>query len=299
MRRRTFLATGATLLVGAFAGCSRPASSLRMTALTDAALVDRVSAGGDELSDRDRDLVAEAVADGTATRVGSRPPFHREHPVEYESSFYDLSWTETGERPGTAVTVEVDYDGDASGRRTVAYGDLSERDRSLLAGLFPARTERRESEGYDVGVGGTYTRDERERSVLVGGGYEAIRYDGTAYPISVETERATLTVYRYEATEIAANREALLERVRRDHQFALDALSSAEREVVEAAVEDGYSSDTESGGFESLLDRFREQTPVDSHGSESTLDAEYLVEYRGETYWAALRYDPERLTTTA
>ncbi|MWG34392.1 hypothetical protein [Halomarina oriensis] len=299
MRRRTFLATGATLLVGALAGCSRPASSLRMTAVTDAELLDRVSAGGDELSDRDRELVAETVADGTATRVGRHPPFHRDLPVEYESSFYAVSWAETGERPGTAVTVEVDYDGDASGRRTVAYEALSERDRSLLSGLFPPRTERREDEGYDVGVGGTYTETERERSVLVDGGYEAVRYDGTAYPTAVETDPTTLTVYRYEATEIAADREALLDRVRTDHRFVLDDLSSAERDVVETAVEDGYSSDSESAGFESLLDRFREESPVDSHGREGTVDAEYLVRYRDETYWADLHYDPERLTTAA
>lgn len=299
MRRRTFLATGATLLVGALAGCSRPASSLRMTPVSDADLLDRTSANPDELSDRDQTLVVEAVENGTATRVGSRPPFHRELPVEYESAFYDLSWTKAGERAGTAVTVEVDYDGDTSGLSTVAYGDLSERDRTVVSGLFPPPTTERDGEGYDLGVGGTYTDAQREQSVLVGGDVEAIRYDGTAYPVRIETERTTLTVYRYEATAVAPDRETFLAGVRHGHQFTLADLTTAEREVVEAALDDGYESDQESAGFESLLDRFREQTPVSHDRYESAVDAAYLLRYDGETYWADLHYDPQRLTTTA
>lgn len=290
MDRRRALAVGGLLVLAVLAGCSAAGSLDLQRATDDAELASQVSrstALPEEGPTHERKLVREAIENGSATASGRAPPVEQGLPFAHEGRYYDLSWTVTDRQPGTAVDVAIDYNGTAPDDATVAYESLSARDRETLDRLLPPRTDRRE-EGYDFGVHVTYNATERNRSVLLSGEYDAVRYEGETYPVDVgDTEQVTTETYRYTATVVANSSGEYASQLREEYLFALSGLSERERAVVEEAVDDTYyAEDTDDEAFRSVLETFQRHEAIRQGEYRGT----WLVRYDGEVYLAELSY---------
>ncbi|MFB6159716.1 MAG: hypothetical protein ABEJ61_00895 [Haloferacaceae archaeon] len=289
MLRRRSLAVGGLLLLVVLAGCSAAGSLSMQSAADDATLAAAASRSPPpvgEASDGER-VVREAIENGSATVEGRSPPVESGLPFEHDGRYYNLSWSVVDRRPGTSVRVGVDYNGTAPDAATVAYGELSNADRAMLAGALPRQTDNLR-EGPDFGVAATYSGTERDRSVLLDGEYGAVRYEGETYPVTVEdTERVTIESYRYIATEVADSSAAYAGQLRSAYLFTLSGLSDAERAVVEAAIDDTYYADSsDDEAFRAVLEIFRRHDAVRRTEYRGT----WLVSYEGESYVAELSY---------
>lgn len=278
------------LLVVPLAGCSA-AGSIGMTAVDDTELAEYgsrslPSADRPEATER-RELVREAVRNGSATANGTSPPVDAAGlPFAVDGAYYELSAETLGTHTHARVGLRIDYDGTTDGE-AVAVEDLSAADRELVAAVLPPRSDRR-TEGHDSGTGLRYTDAEVERSVLLREDYDAVVYGGERDPIRVDRRRGTVTEYRYTATAIAPNAAAYVDSIRSLCQFALSGLSGAEREVVDEAIDGGYYADSADGeAFAAVLGRFRSRDAVVAGGYAGA----WVVRYRGTVHWADLRYD--------
>ncbi|WP_123537507.1 hypothetical protein [Halosimplex salinum] len=291
MRRRTVLALALVALLAGLSGCSAE-GSLSLTPVDDRGLAEEASNSlpTDAPPDDDRVVVRRAVENGSATAIGERPPVDEQLPFRHEGRFYALDYAESGTAPGYDVGIRIDYNASSVDGTVVDYEDLPAVDRETLEFVITRDRpgDERLEPGYDVGVGATYTEGDAESSVLVPTQeYDAVRYDGETYPVDVEAERETLTVYRYEATEVAESHEVYADSLRERHEFELSRLSDAEREVVGGALNDTYwVEDDDNEAFDSLVDRFRAQEPVE----ETDYRGSYVVRYDGQLYWAEVDY---------
>ncbi|MEF8852926.1 MAG: hypothetical protein V5A28_10970 [Haloarculaceae archaeon] len=274
-------------LLAVTAGCSA-AGSLSMEPVDDAELAREASV---ELPDGPDDaVVRRAVENGTATVVDRRPPVTEQLPFRHEGRFYAVNYTETGTEPGYDVSVRIDYNASSVDGEVVDYADLPAVDRRLLADALERTDlpEERLQEGYDFGVGRTYTESEGETSALVEGPtVDAVRYEGEVYPVDVSVESTTLMVYRYEATLVADSPDAYAGQLRDRYAFTLSGLSEAERGVVEEARNDTfYAENDDNEGFASLVERFRDRRAVE----ETEYSGSFVVRYDGQLYWVGVDY---------
>jgi len=276
------------------AGCSA-AGSLTMTDVDERPLAEQASRDADRLADRDAEtgqVLERAIENGTATTTGTHPPVRDGLPLAHEGAYYDVSTTAAGTEPATRVGFRVDYDADPAnltGLR-VAYEDLPAVDREALAGAVPPddAVERR-VEGFDLGGSAVYDASEADRSRLATDEREyVVVHDGAEYRLAVESvESTTLTTYRVSATEVAGSSAAYTDRLVDEHAFTLSGLNGSEREVVAGAIEGSYHAEsTDDAAFRSIVERFRRHGAVRS----DEYRGEYVVRYRGELYWAELRY---------
>lgn len=293
MRRRRYLATTAALVAAPFAGCAHPRVVLTMDDVADSDIARRVSRTVDAHPEASA-IVADAVENGSTTVSGRRRPLETDRPVAYGGAYYELSATETGQRETTEYSISIDYDpgtpvdGDAT-----AYEELADVDRSALDGLLPPPGDPPSGDGYDFGVGRTFSEEELEASALVPDpAYDAVVFDGTRYPIRVgEGHTVTVSDYRYEADEVAADAATFAETIRSEYLFDLAGLSESEREIVEEAVDGGYYDGSTTDAFESLARRFRAHDAVEADEG----GGEWLVRYDGTEYWAELQHPPSAL----
>jgi hypothetical protein len=290
MDRRTVLGFALVALLAITAGCSAD-GSLRMQPVDDEGLADEASNDlAEQRPDRDSNIVTRAIQNGSATAVDDRPPVDEELPFRYQGRFYDLSYTEAGTEPGYDVGVEIDYNASSVDGEVVDYADLPAVDRRALAYLVQREWARGDTlqPGYDFGTGTVYTEEEAATSVLVPDQeYDAIRYEGEVYPIGVDAGEETLTVYRYEATQVAESHEAYAADLRDRYEWELSGLNESERDIVESALNDThYVEESDDAAFASLVDRFR------AHESVEAVDyrGSYVVRYDGQLYWAEMDY---------
>jgi hypothetical protein len=294
-----YLTLAVLLAVLALAGCGEPAGELAMTEVTDAELADRASIDTASLSDDPRALVGETVENGSTTRTGSNPPFDPSLSIAYEGRYYNVSYTVAEEVEATRYSIELTrVDGDVGGG--VALADLPQVDREALDGLLAGPLRNTESES--AGIAAVYTDAEAADSRLVPEpDVEFVVHEGTRYRVEVTGSRAaTVTTYRYEATELAAADAAFADYLRERYLFTLGDLSDAEREIVEQAAGSEYQeSDESSEAFRSLARRLQSHRGIteDQFSDGEYYGGRYLVEYDGTVYWTTVRLrDP--LTTT-
>jgi len=281
LRRRTFLATACAAGFGTLAGCAHPNAVLTMDSVDDSTVAERYAQTTSPDSEQYA-LLGRAVENGSATTDGTRPPFDTDRPYAYEGSFYRLSVTETERLDGTRVTVEVDY-ATAENERGTPLDEFPPTDRDLLSKLFPPEEDR--NDGPEMGASAVYTPEEADGSRLVNEDVSAIRYEGAAYPVTVETQPADRYRYRVETTQVADDAATYGVELKREYLFTLSGLSEAEREVVAEAIDEGYYASSGSDAFESVARRFLDHEPlVGDHAEEG----QYLVRYEGTDYWADL-----------
>lgn len=280
---------GGLLLLAVLAGCSA-AGSLTMQQVNDVELAEEASRSTslpEEGPVREERLAKRAIENGSTTAQGRDPPVESGLPFAHGGRYYNLSWTVTDREEATAVDVAIDYNGSATSGEAVAYESLTARDRAVLEQLLPPRTDHR-TDGYDFGVGATYTRTQANRSVLLDGEHDAVGYEGETYPVEVDDSRTvTVRTYRYTATVVANSSSEYAEQLREEHLFTLSGLSQDERQVVEEAIDDRYyAEDTDDVAFRSVLERFRGHEAI----AEDEYEGLWVVGYDGEVYVAELSY---------
>lgn len=272
----------------------RPAALLRMQAVTDAAVGHRGTRPGSEYGSEGRLVVREAVENGTKTVEAAFPPVRGGPPVLYDGQVYRFTYEATAERPATLYFWDLEPTDDASADETVPFEDLPEvdRERFRLSGLADGQAGDR----TPIDVGGTfrYADADVERSALVPtperpvvewGSDRRARFSVTGS----SDEDVTLVTYQYAAERLASSAAEYGRRLRRQYAFELSGLTDDERDLVERALEGGYSverGETPPDAFESLADRFGEHDAVDP--GRGGVSGEYLLEYEGEVYWARL-----------
>jgi hypothetical protein len=280
MRRRRVLAGGAAAVSTVLAGCAHPAVVLDMDDASSSDIADEVSATVDAGSVEAR-VLADAIANGSATRRGRTDLFYGDDPVRFDGAFYDVTVTELDTETVTVYEVRLDFDpADATpDRGEIAYRDLPAVDRERLAPLVSR--DHPTSDGYDVGFEYGTASDHPNESVLVPDQqYDIVVHDGDPIRVAVETDTGTESEYRYEATEVAASVDTYADRIQDRYLFTLAGLSESEREVVQNAIDGGHFTDNDA--FQSVVDRIR-------HHDGITVDDFYgtwLLEYDGVDYLA-------------
>ncbi|EMA00884.1 hypothetical protein SAMN05443574_101310 [Haloarcula vallismortis] len=279
MRRRRFLASGATLLSVAVAGCGHPAVVLDMDDATAADIADEVSMSPDPTS-AEHTVVSAAIENGTATRRGRNELFDQIDTVRIDETFYDVSETPLESNEVTVYEVRIDFDPADSTPEigAVDYEELPEADRQRLDPII-SDDNPPSGDGYDVGVGYGTAEEVGDGSVFVPEQqYDIIVHDGDRYRLTVSTRTTTETEYRYEVTEVASGVDSFADQIRDRYLFTLTGLSEAEREVVEEAIDGGYFQDDKA--FRSVTDRIREHDGIEVTDSYGT----WLLSYEQVDY---------------
>lgn len=242
----------------------------------------------DAVRDDDRAAIRAVTQNETRVLEDRRyRPVATDEPIHVDGVVYRLDATVVDSREVPRLDVGIDYDpaeGDTT-VRTVRLEELPERDRELLTELLDPDDHRR-VEGYDVNRTAPYERP--ERSELLDGPL-LVEYEGERYRVAA-TRRGTVTFedFRYTAERVATT-AAYGERVRQTHEFRLDGLDANETAILESAREETYYAESEDdAGFQALVERFtaRDEDAVRREQSYGN----WIVEWRGETYWVGLRF---------
>lgn len=288
MRRRRFLLAGGALLAGPLAGCVHPPNVLTMDAVSDAELAERTAQHVPNDADQ-RAAIHQAAENGSATFWSSAPRLDEETPVGVNGSYYRVSHTEIDSRERTAYDVKIQYDpGDWTPEYgAIAYDELPAVDRAAFGTLVTRADEHdRESDGFDVGAGDAYADLNVSESVFVPEQqYDAVTYEGETVRVAIDADARRVEHWRLELSPVADSAAEYARQVRDEYLFALSGLSSAEREIVEQAIDGGYYEST-TDAFESLVDR------LESHRAFEKDDfwGEWLVRYDGTDYWTYAEY---------
>ena len=279
MRRRQFLAGGTALLSVAVAGCGHPNVVLDLDEASDQDIADERSARVEPGSEEYR-IVTLARDNGAATRSGRRELFDRTNAVLVGDTFYEVSENRLESSEATVYSVDVAFTLDDTDAKVgeVAYDDLPSFDREKLDVIPEATSSDRQSNVYvEYGT----AEDVGNRSVFVPDPqYDIVTHEGDRYRVAVESRTVSEGEYRYEVTEIAPDVETFAGQVRQQYLFALTGLSSAEREVVDEAIDGAYYEDDDA--FRSVVEKIREHDGLYVESQDgmwllSYEDVEYLT----------------------
>ena len=290
MHRRSVFAVGGVLVLVVLAGCSA-AGSLDMASATDDRVAEEASRPLPEIDDdpvENGEVVRAAIENGSATARSQESLVEPGLPFRAEGRYYNVSSSVADRQSGTFYRLGIDYNGTAHENATVAYANLTARDKRMIDQVLPPVPVTKDP-GPDYYFDATYTDAERNRSVLLAGDTDAVRYEGETYPITVtETEPTTVVTRQYTATVVANSTDAYARQLRDDYVFTLSGLSDEERAVVSEAINDTYYAETDSDEtFERVLERFHEHEAVQRNEYRGM----WLVRYDGDVYVAKLSYE--------
>jgi hypothetical protein len=300
MDRRHALGPVALAAVIGLAGCSA-AGSIAVEAVNDTALADetsrsvateqRLELGGDHRPWR---IAKRAIENGSATVAADREPVDATESWAYRGGYYRLNGTVVGTEPAYRVTIEIDYNGSDPQGTAIDYEELPLADQAAVDALLPQRYPP-ERPGVDFGVGATYAPVEVNESVLVGGEYDVVVFEGERYRIEVGApDPVELRRYRYTASKIAANASDYASSLRAAYAFTLTGLDEPARTVFEDAIEDRgyYAESTDDACFESLVEAISAHEAITRGNGHGT----WLVRYEDELYLLDLEFASFRAT---
>lgn len=254
MRRRALLSTGiAVATAGCFgfgSGCGRSAT-LDLSAVSDADVAAAASDSPDSLSPPERDALAAARRGESPTMWSVSDPFSS---VEYVVADGTYSAVETPvestvERPGYALSLDTDGATADGSSRAVAFESLPDVDRAaLFAALgYPGPREMaRYERAHSISMGGTLaypTDDAESRSELVPDpSFDVLRIAGRDFRMAVgERRQVTVEQFRIDVRAVASTPDAFASLVYERSGVDLDDdLSAEQRDIVEAAIDEGY-----------------------------------------------------------
>ncbi|MBX0322724.1 hypothetical protein EGH21_06740 [Halomicroarcula sp. F13] len=295
MRRRQFLAAVAVGATLPLAGCSDPRGSIRLTDVSeDTTLAAQWAFPAADLPDSYRDLTVGAIEGDAdrATVTDTHPPFEPSDPIEYEGSYYDVSYEETDVRTETRYNVEATFDPDPAPENTVAFTDLPRVDRERIGHLLNPDTGR--DSGATFGVSVHYTDAEAADSVVVPEPeYDGVTRDGETFGIAVpESRDVEVADYRYRAELLAEDETGLASIARERFRFSFGALPADQRAILDDAKNgEAESEDPPSEAFTALVERFRDHDDVAVEVSEYS--GTWLLRYDDADWWAEVRYPEE------
>ncbi|WP_440988257.1 hypothetical protein [Haloarchaeobius baliensis] len=295
MQRRQFLAAAGGAVAVALAGCSRPPRvDLRLVALPESDIEERLVRPANELSPGAQTVVRRAHEDGSYVRTSTdrNGPYIADGRVlRHDGRVVAVRTTRIGVERRTLETFDVTYTGRGDNTtvavdddaRVVDYGDLPQVDRAMFESADPGSLAR-DGSAMAAFVRHDYP-DDADSVFVPEQEYDAVRYDGHVFlveyggPRTVENGR-----FRYELEPLAPDVATYVERVVDEHVFTLAAsdLSEEQREMVDTAIEEGYGEERElSDGFADLIEHISAHEPV--HRSHA--NRWYVLRYDGTTYW--------------
>lgn len=310
MDRREFLAAGATLAIATAGGCTgcaqMPTASLRMDSITDAKITEKVTYGRESANSEERQLVADAIENQTASAEGTEPPFPADKPFVHDGSVLRLSYEVVESKPATVFHFTLDpAEGSVQDDETIRYEDLPAVDKEKFArngwddgGFFGFGSALRY---LDSQIPESALVPEPEYSVVVWNEDDRGRFE-------VDSSHSTeLKTYRYESMQVHPSASEYGEEVRQKYAFTLSSLTDPEREIVRKAIESehGYSVPPDESLPDAawrLAKRFRAHDEVryaweDERGDTRPIDGTYLVRYDGEVYWTRIHVSSEMRTS--
>lgn len=243
------------------------------------------------LTDAQRSLVAAAVDDGETevTTYAGTPPVRSGVFVEHDDAFYRVEATETAATAVPARLTDVEWENGVTppdDATVVSYDDLPATDRRALEYAVYGPEYGRERAGHPTE--GLHIRDSpvpypdgAADSRLAGAGETWVRWNGRAYRVRVGGETtATRHTYRVALARVADAPAGFREHVAAGYLVRLDDLPDAEREIVEAAVGDGYE---ECEPASAALQSFRNRLP-ENGTLPHPRNASWLLAYEGDRY---------------
>jgi hypothetical protein len=247
MRRRRFLAGGTVLFSVPLAGCGHPPVVLDMDAVTSTEITAAVSETADPGSEAYHVLTA-AIENGSATRTGLSALFDGTRTVRVEDRFSEVTETRVASSEVKMYDVLIDLNPSETTPElgVIDYTDLPAVDRQRLVSILAER-DSPTGEGYDVGVDYGTAESVGNGSVFVPDQqYDILVRRSERYRIGVERRTTTESQYRYEVSEIAPDVETYADQLREQYRFELTARSTEERDVIEAAIDGGYFTDSDA-----------------------------------------------------
>lgn len=290
MDRRKVFGVGGLIVLVLLTGCSA-AGSLNMEPATNNSVAEQASRPVPETADEPIDIgrtVQSAIENGSARVRSQAERLEPGLPFRSDGRYYNVTSLVIDRQSGTFYRLGIDYNGTAPDTATVAYANLSARDRTLLDAVLPPKGVK-DRPGPDWHFDATYTASEHNQSVLLSDGIDAVRYEGEVYPITVsERKPITIPTRQYTATVVANSTVGYAQQLRSNYVFTLGELSNPERSVVTEAINDTYYAESDSDdAFEAVLDRFTQQTAIQRNEYRGM----WLVRYDGTVYLAELSYE--------
>ncbi|GAB3682677.1 hypothetical protein GCM10028857_08980 [Salinarchaeum chitinilyticum] len=186
-----------------------------------------------------------------------------------------------------AIGFEPSSDGETVGDPT-PIAELPAIDQAVVDDAFDINSEAASGESSDgessfaVSTTRIYDETDRTRSTFVGGDDAAISQQGSIYRVHTERTHVIPGIATIAAEQVAADAERFGGYLRSERAVPLTDLSTAEREVVEAAIDGEYETGTDDSGFAALYQRLDAEWQLDDRSD--TL----VVQFEGETYFAAI-----------
>lgn len=260
--KRRVLQSIAAVSVTAVAGCVNPffgrgdscgaGTDFSATPATDADVATYASSNVGDLAPIVGRLVEDALAEGeTSYSSYHEPDLHTEYVVrDGEQTYYRVA-VQAGESvETTGYRYEVAFGDDvpapADGDRVVAFADLPRPDRESFLGVLGKKAA-----GVGKASGAHFTvtfayADEatQERSAFVPRtDVDYVRWQGTDLRLTFDEEHpVSVVTYSITADRIAESTAEFADRVLEDQGVVLDGLSADQRDIVEQAIDGGYST---------------------------------------------------------
>lgn len=309
MKRRDFLATGATLAIAAAGGCTgcaqAPTARLQMTETDDLAVAREVTYPLEDGGADRAELVESAVRNGSASIDATEPPFPEDRPFVYDGSIYQVSHEVADTRPARVFQFTLDIvDGEVAESERIRFEDLPAVDRAKFA-------SRGWAEDPFIGFGSslTYYEPEIPESALVPAPeHTVIEWaSGARGRFSVDGSYDTeVKTYRYTSELVHPSARSFGREIRQRYEFTLSGLSIGEREIVAEAIENEHGwvvppDESPPDAIYGLIERFGGHRSVrrvweDDADRSAGPGGEYIVRYAGVRYWTRFGVDRDVLT---
>lgn len=233
-------------------------------------------------------IVAE---NGVELQTFGRPPIRDGRYGTHEEAYYRVEVDRVGTEAVPGRRAELSWENGQTapeGEPTIDYASLPAADRNALDLLVHGPEYSRKglpTQSMRVSDASAPYPDGTSDSTLVGAGTTWVEWDGRVYEVTISDEEGSLTrrTYDYSLSRVATSEAEFRAFVADRFLLSLDALSSEERSVLDAAVEAGENGHYEdcnepSPGYTQLRRRMEDETGLPSPQSG------WYVTYDGERY---------------
>lgn len=274
--RRRVIRSASALGVTAATGCLGPffgiddscgaGTDFSATPVTDADVATRASSTVGELAPIVSRLVEDALAGAKPSFSGYYEPAPRTEYVvrDGEQTYYRVA-VQAGDSVGTTgyryeVAVGDDVPAPADGDEVVAFADLPRPDREsfrLALGEGAARVGTARSIRFSVTFAFADEATQERSAFVPRTDVDYVRWQDTDLRLTFAEERpASVVTYSITADRVAESTAAFADLVLEDRGVVLDGLPADQRDIVEQAIDGGYSAcKPHPEAFQDLLER--------------------------------------------
>lgn len=308
MKRREFLATGATLTIAASGGCTgcvpAPKANLYMTETDDVGIAREVTYPLEEDGPRSN-FVPNVVENGTMVVNDTEARFPANRSFVYGDAIYELTYDITDSRPARVFPFTLNRaEGEVNELEVIRFDELPEVDREKFA-------SRGLAEDPFLGIGSSllyYEPEVPESALVPEPEYSVIEWDaGTRGRFTVDGSYETaVNTYQYSAEQVHPSAERFGRSIRERYEFRLFGLSEGERAIVTEAIENERGwvlmpDESPPDALYKLIERFSRRDEVlreweDEDDRSDGPSGNYIARYDGLVYWTSFGVDLNALT---